>query len=84
MKKIIIGSVLLVSGIIIIMSIICGASIYSSNITAWSGNSKLWFAIFGEAYPGSQSLSLGPLFLIGAVLGITGLIILAIEYYRKD
>lgn len=84
MKKVIIGSVLLISGIIITMSIIYGASTYATNITAWSGESKLWFAIFGEAHPGSQSLSLGPPFLIGALLGITGLIILAIEYFRKD
>lgn len=84
MKKTIIGSVLLVSGIIITMSIINSAASYASSITAWSGTSKLWFAIFGESYPGSQSLSLGSHFIIGTMLCIIGLIILEVEYFKKD
>lgn len=86
MKKIIIGSVFMLSGIIISMGIIIAAVIYLPSINGWSG-SKLWFAIFGaEAYGNqvSQSLFLGLPFSIGIILSITGLVILLKQYFHKE
>lgn len=85
MKKTMIGSVFMLSGIIITMSIIIAAAVYVPSITSWSG-SKLWYAIFGEKPYGSvvgQSLLLGFPFVIGFILGITGLVILLLQYSNK-
>lgn len=87
MKKTIIGSVIMLSGVIIDMTLLLVASLYIPNITAWSGSSKLWFAIFGEKQYGNevvQSLFLRLPFMIGIILTIIGLIILAIEYFNKE
>lgn len=86
MKKTIIGSVFMLSGIIISMSIIIAAAVYLPNITSWSG-SKLWYAIFGPDKYGSevvQSLFLGFPFIIGFILSIIGLVILLIQYFNKE
>lgn len=84
MRKIIIGSVFFISGVITSLSIIISAAFYATNITEWRG-SKLWFAIFG-AYDmeASQSLNLGLPFTIGLVLFTMGLIILLKEYFNKS
>lgn len=86
MKKAIIGSVFMLSGVIISMSIIIAAAVYLPSITSWSG-SKLWYVIFGaEHYRNevNQSLNLGYLFLIGILLAVAGLIILGKEYYYAN
>jgi hypothetical protein len=61
-------------------------ALYVRSINSWSG-SKLWFAIFGEKQYGhevEQSLSLGFPFVIGVVLFTLGLVILAVEYFKKE
>lgn len=86
MKKAIIGSTLLLTGVLITMGIILTAGLYVPYITSWSGNSKLWFAILGAKQYGSdvvQSLFLGGPFVIGVILSIIGFIILALEYFNK-
>lgn len=86
MKKTIIGSVVMLSGVIILMSIIIAAVVYLPSITSWSG-SKLWYAIFDAEHYGNevvQSLNLGFLFVIGILLAVVGLIILGKEYYYAD
>ncbi len=86
MKKIIIGSVFTLSGIIVVVGIIMAAAWFAPSITSWSG-SKLWFAIFGAPQYGSdvvQSLFLGVPFVAGVVLAGAGLLILLVEYFRRD
>lgn len=86
MKRTIIGSVFMLSGVIIDMSIIIAAVFYAQTITSWSG-SRFWYAIFGERQYGQevvQSMSLGFPFLVGITLTILGLIILLKEYFNKN
>lgn len=85
MKRTIIGSVLLISGLLITLSLIITATVYVPKITEWRG-SKLWFAIFGASDLGStaQSLTVGVPFMIGLLLFIVGLLILIIEYFNKN
>ncbi|WP_353097101.1 hypothetical protein [Tissierella praeacuta] len=86
MKKTIIGSVILLSGVIIDMTLIMAAAFYTPSMTAWSGL-KLWYAIFGAKKYGNgvvESLFLGVPFVIGIMLIIIGLIILSVEYYNKE
>ena len=86
MKKTIIGSVFMFLGVFIDISVIIVAYSYTPNITKWSGSSKLWYAIFGSKQYGNevvQSLFLGPIFILGLLLGIIGLIMLLIEYFNK-
>jgi hypothetical protein len=85
MKRTIIGSVLLISGLLITLSLIITATLYVPKITEWRG-SKLWFAIFGASDLGStvQSLTVGVPFMIGLLLFIVGLLILIIEYFNKN
>ncbi|WP_055668606.1 hypothetical protein [Desnuesiella massiliensis] len=82
MKRTIIGSVLMITGVIISLSLIITATLYIPKITQWRG-SKLWFAIFGAKDLGDtvQSLSVGIPFIIGLALFLIGLSILAIEYF---
>lgn len=82
MKRTIIGTVLMITGAIISLSLIIIATFCVPNITEWRG-SKLWFAIFGAKDLGAtvQSLSVGVPFLVGLILFIIGLIILTIEYF---
>lgn len=85
MKKTMIGLGLMLSGVIITMSIIIASAICLPSITEWSG-SKLWYAIFGANLYGNevnQSLLLGAPFVIGVILSVIGLVILAIEYFKK-
>jgi ABC-type dipeptide/oligopeptide/nickel transport system permease subunit len=85
-KKTIIGSVFMLSGIIVTISVIITAALYVPSITAWSG-SKLWYAIFGAKQYGNevvQSLFLGAPFVIGIILAAIGLIMLVVEYCRKE
>lgn len=85
MKRTVIGSVFMVSGIFITLSLIVIATFYVPEITQWRG-SKLWFAIFGANDMGNavQSLSVGIPFIIGLILFAIGLLILSIEYLKKD
>ena len=75
-KKTIIGSVFMLSGVIIDMSIIIAAVFYAKTISSWSG-SRLWYAIF-------ESMFLGTPFIIGTTLTIIGLIILVKEYFNEN
>lgn len=84
MKRTIIGSVIMITGAIITLSLVIIAVPYASKITEWRG-SKLWFTIFGaKDLANSQSLSMGLPFTIGIILFIIGLIILVMEYFNKD
>jgi len=81
-KKTIIGSVFMFSGILITLSLIITAALYVPKITEWRG-SRLWFAIFGASDLGSttESLTLGVPFVIGLLLFGMGLLILLKEYF---
>ena len=84
MKRVIIGSTIMLSGIFTTMGIILAAVIYSPTISQWSG-SRLWYAIFGAKQYGNeviQSLFLGTPFIIGTILILIGLIILTVEYFK--
>lgn len=82
MKKTIIGSVLLLSGVISSICIIITAALFIPRITSWRG-SKLWWAIFAGS-GSSQSLDLGTPFIFGLILLALGLLILFIEYFKKE
>ncbi|GAE37700.1 hypothetical protein [Halalkalibacter akibai] len=85
MKRIVIGGFIMFGGLLVTLTIILAGSIYATNITAWSGKSKLWHAIFGAKQYGDevvQSLFLGFPFIVGVLLTILGLIILGKEYYK--
>ena len=86
MKKVAIGSVLTVCGTIINCLIIVAASIQFGSVHSWRG-SKFWYVIFGD-FPYkdnlSQSMDMGVPFILGLLLLLCGIIILAIEYFRKD
>ena len=83
MKKIVIGAILAICGTIIDSVIILAASLYCSSLNSWSG-SKLWYAIFGATHYGNEanlSLNLGIPFIFGAILLLSGIVILFIELY---
>jgi hypothetical protein len=82
MKRTVIGSVLMITGTIIDLSIIIAASHYLLGMKEWGGL-DLWSAIFGSQDL-TMSLSLGVPFIIGLILFIIGLIILAQEYLNTD
>ncbi|WP_430787171.1 hypothetical protein VBD025_15740 [Virgibacillus flavescens] len=85
MKRIIIGGFIMLGGLSITLTIILSGSIYATQITSWSGKSKLWHAIFGAEQYGDevvQSLFLGFPFVLGVILSLLGLIILGMEYYK--
>ena len=85
MKKTIIGSVFMMVGVIIDISILITAALYIPNINTWRGL-KIWFAIFGAKDMGNtaQSLYLGMPFVVGFIFFILGFVILAVEYFKKD
>jgi hypothetical protein len=85
MKRIVIGGFIMLGGLLTTLTIIMAAAIYVPSITQWSGQSKLWFAIFGAKQYGNevvQSLFLGFPFVIGVSLTIVGIIILGCEYFK--
>lgn len=85
MKRTIIGGIIMLGGLLVTLAIIISGSIYATSITAWSGKSKLWHAIFGAKQYGNevvQSLFLGFPFTVGVLLTILGLAILGYEYYK--
>ncbi|MEH7388301.1 hypothetical protein V7147_23310 [Bacillus sp. JJ1521] len=85
MKRTIIGGFLMLGGLLVTLIIILSGSIYATSITAWSGDSKLWYAIFGEKLYDDepiQSLFLGFPFIVGLLLTVIGLGILGNEYYK--
>ena len=83
MKKTIIGSTLLISGVYIVVTIIQSALIYLPNQNSWlpTYSSKLWSIIFGTLDVGQN---LGFVFYFGIALIIIGLIILGFEYFEKE
>lgn len=85
MKRTIIGGFIMVGGLLVTLTIILSGTIYATHITAWSGKSKLWHAIFGAKQYGDevvQSLFLGIPFILGVFFTLLGLVILGIEYYK--
>ena len=87
MKRTIIGGIILLTGTMISLAILIAAASYTPSITTWQG-SKFWFAIFGTNDFGNEvvveSLFLGLPFIMGIILFILGLIILGMEYFRKE
>ncbi|MDR2899833.1 MAG: hypothetical protein LBU94_05935 [Clostridiales bacterium] len=89
MKRIIIGAVLLVSGLFTALSIVSYAMDYLPHITTWLNSypSKLFFLIFaGQSMfnDGTDGLGLGLFFSAGIFLAIMGLVILLREYFSKE
>ncbi|RAV17747.1 hypothetical protein [Paenibacillus contaminans] len=86
MKKTFIGGILMFTGALISLAILITAALYVPQITAWRG-SKLWYAIFGAEQFGNeaaQSLSLGFPFVLGVILFVLGLVVLILEYFKKE
>jgi hypothetical protein len=84
-KRIIIGGFIMLGGLLVTLTIILSGTIYATHMTAWSGKSKLWHAIFGAKQYGDevvQSLFLGFPFMLGVFFTLLGVIILVIEYYK--
>ncbi len=85
MKRTIIGGFIMLGGLLTTLTIILSGTIFATHITAWSGKSKLWYAIFGaRQYEDGvvESLFLGFPFVVGVVLTLLGLVILCIEYLK--
>ena len=85
MKRTAIGGFIMLAGLLTTLTIILSGSIYATHITAWSGKSKLWHAIFGAKQYGDevvQSLFLGFPFVLGVIFTLLGLVILGNEYYK--
>lgn len=77
MKKIIIGGIMLLSGIVMDMGILLFGAIYGSQLTQWRTNlGKVWTAIF-------ENHLLIP-FLGGTIAIIVGIVILIREYFRDN
>lgn len=86
MKKTFIGGILMFTGALISLAILITAALYVPQITAWRG-SKLWYAIFGAEQLGNevtQGLSLGFPFVLGVILFMLGLVVLILEYFKKE
>lgn len=85
MKRIVIGGFIMFAGLLITLTIILAGTIFATDITGWSGKSKLWYAIWGDKQYGDevvQSLFLGFPFSLGLLLTLVGLVILGHEYYK--
>lgn len=85
MKRTIIGGFIMLGGLLTTLTIILSGTIFATHITAWSGKSKLWHAIFGEKqYEDEvvQSLFLGIPFVLAVIFTLLGLLILGIEYFK--
>ena len=89
MKKTLIGIASLVCGIGLVSFLFSSALQYLPNLTAWSNAypSRLFFLIFaGQSRfnDGADGLGLGVFFVFGVILIILGVIILTVEYFKKD
>jgi len=89
MKKTVIGIALLISGILIDLCLTFTAMLHLPHLMAWSTSypSKLCFLIFAgksNFSDGADGLALGSFFIFGIVLMLLGLIVLAVEYFRKE
>jgi len=89
MKRTVIGIALLISGIMTTSLLVLSAMQYLPHLGAWSRSypSRLFFLIFeGQSRFGdtADGLALGVPFVFGIVLIVLGLIILAVEYFKKD
>lgn len=80
MKKTVIGTVFMLSGLITVVSLIITAALYAPKLTEWRGP-KLWFAIFG-ASDLNQGLFIGVPFVIGLMIFIIGAVMLLVEYFN--
>ncbi|WP_044022198.1 hypothetical protein [Bacillus sp. SG-1] len=84
MQRTIIGGFFFLGGLIFAGSIIIAGSVFATSITSWSGDSKLWFAIFGDKQYGDevvQSLFLGFPFILSILIALIGAAMLGYEYY---
>lgn len=84
MKKTIIGSVLLIAGVVQNIGIILSAALTMPYFTEWSTAypSRLWFLIFAgksKFNDGAEGLGLGILFVLSIILMSIGLTILICE-----
>jgi hypothetical protein len=88
MKRTIIGSIFLLTGMLNLIGTIISGSIYSSMLKTWdtSYGTKLWFSIFCGASKfndGMDGLGLNVFFIFGILLIILGLVILLKEYFNS-
>lgn len=88
MKKTMIGISFLACGIFTDLALIFSAVTCLPHMTAWSRSypSKLMFLIFAgksQFTDGAEGLGLGVFFIFGALLALSGLIILLKEYLSK-
>lgn len=86
MKKIVIGSVLTLAGTWIVGFIFIAAVLFVPNMSSWDGT-RVWYAIFGGGpYEADlkQSMALGLPFAIGVLMFASGIVILAIEFFRPE
>ena len=89
MKKVWIGMCLFIMGVVETIAIILSASILLPGVTAWDTAypSKLFFLIFAgrsEFNDGADGLGLGLFFVLGMIFMAVGLVILGVEYFRKE
>lgn len=88
MKRTVIGTVILLAGVLQTMGIIISGVIYLPHLTALytSYPSKLLFVILAgksQFDDGADGLGLSIFFILGIIMMIFGLIILIYEYRRK-
>ncbi|WP_172194316.1 hypothetical protein [Saccharibacillus qingshengii] len=86
MKKTLIGCVLTLAGTWIVGCIFVAAALFVPNMSSWEGT-RLWYAIFGGSpYEADlkQSMALGLPFAIGMLMFASGIVILAVEYFRPE
>jgi len=89
MKRVLIGISLSVMGMIITLGLLFFAGTYIPSLTSWYPwyPSKLFFLIFAGSSglnDDANGLGLGIFFVFGVVLTLLGILILLIEYFRKE
>jgi hypothetical protein len=87
-EKTAIGISLLFSGLATILALIHSAAVVVPQLTSWSNDypSKLFFVIFSGLGMGKDlnGFGLGWLFVLGCILSVFGLIVLGIEYFKRE
>lgn len=86
MKKTAIGCALMLGGTWMVGCIFIAAVLFVPHMSSWEGT-RVWYAIFGGGpYEADlkQSMALGLPFAIGALMLVSGIAILAVEYFRPD
>lgn len=89
MKKLLIAITLSVMGIIETIGVMLCAAVCLPSTTAWNTSypSKLFFLIFAGQSPygdAANGLGLGIFFVFGVILTIGGLVLMGIEYFKKE